>query len=94
MLDQLMSYTYSWPDFVGNVGVAILIATFFLNIHGKISATGFWYSFNNLLVSILLGISLLYNPNLSGIIIEAFWFVISFSGLIRVGLRKRRGLKY
>lgn len=78
---MMWEYNYTWSDFVGNVGVAILIATFYLNIAGKLDTKGFWYSFNNLLVAILLGINLYYKPNISSIIIEIFWAGISIYGI-------------
>jgi len=80
---DIWNYEYTWSDVVGNVGVAILIITFYLNIAGKIDTRGFWYSFNNLTVAVLLGINLYYKPNISSIIIEIFWFVISVYGLWR-----------
>jgi len=78
-----MEYTYDWSDFVGNVGVVILVGTFALLQFGKLDAKGFWYSFNNMLVAILLGVNLYYKPNLSSIIIEVFWFLLSIYGLIQ-----------
>jgi len=78
-----MEYNYEWSDFIGNVGVIILVGTFALLQFGKIDAKGFLYSFNNMLVAILLGINLYYKPNLSSIIIEVFWFWLSIYGLIQ-----------
>jgi len=78
-----MEYTYEWSDFIGNVGVVILVGTFALLQFGKLDAKGFWYSFNNMVVAILLSINLYYKPNLSSIIIEVFWFVLSIYGLVR-----------
>ena len=80
---DIWEYQYTWSDFVGNIGVALLIVTFYLNIAGKLNTKGFWYSFNNLVVAILLGINLYYKPNISSIIIEIFWSVISIYGLIQ-----------
>jgi len=80
---DLWTYDYTWSDFVGNIGVAILIASFYLNIAGKIDTKGFWYSFNNLIVAVLLGINLYFKPNLSSIIIEIFWGGISIYGLVQ-----------
>jgi hypothetical protein len=80
---DIWSYDYNWSDFVGNIGVAILISTFYLNVAGKLSSQGFWYNFNNLLVAMLLGINLYFKPNISSIIIEVFWSGISIYGLVR-----------
>lgn len=78
---DLFNYQYDWSDFVGNIGVVLLVATYAGLQFGKIDAKGFWYSFNNLLVAILLGINLYFKPNISSIIIEIFWFMISVYGL-------------
>ena len=80
---DIWAYNYTWSDFVGNVGVVILLATYAGLQLGKIDAKGFWYSFNNLIVAALLGINLYYKPNISSIIIEIFWFAISLYGLIK-----------
>lgn len=61
----------------------MLIATYAGLQFERIDAKGFWYSFNNLLVAILLGINLYYKPNISSIIIEIFWLGISAYGLYR-----------
>ena len=76
-----MYYSYDWSDFIGNIGVVILVGTFALLQFGKLDAKGFWYSFNNMVVAILLGINLYYKPNLSSIIIEVFWFFLSIYGI-------------
>lgn len=79
----MIEYTYTWSDFVGNIGVAILVASYAGLQFGKLDAKGFWYSFNNLLVAILLGVNLYFKPNLSSIIIEIFWAAISIYGLVQ-----------
>lgn len=80
---NVWDYTYTWSDFVGNVGVVLLVSTFALLQFGKIDAKGFWYSFNNMTVAVLLGINLYYKPNISSIIIEIFWFILSVYGLLQ-----------
>jgi len=77
-----MDYVYSWSDFVGNIGVALLIGTFAMLQFDKINPKGFWYSFNNLLVALLLLVNLYYKPNISSIIIEIFWILLSIYGLV------------
>ena len=83
LLEAIENYNYEWSDFVGNIGVALLVGSFYLNIAGKIDSAGFWYSFNNMVVAILLGINLYFKPNISSILIEVFWFIISAYGLIK-----------
>lgn len=80
---ELFNYQYQLSDFIGNIGVALLVSTFAAIQFGKMDPKGFWYSFNNMIVAILLGINLYFKPNLSSIIIEMFWFALSIVGLIR-----------
>jgi hypothetical protein len=76
-------------DIVGLVGVALLIVTYALLQLDKIDPKGFWYSFNNLLVAILVTVSLIYTPNIASIVIEVFWFLISLYGVIMYYKRKK-----
>ena len=76
------------PDFIGLTGVALLIVTYALLQLDKINPKGFWYSFNNLLVAILVTVSLIYTPNLASIVIEIFWFLISLFGVVMFFKRK------
>jgi len=69
------------PDLIGFIGVGILIFTYALLQLDKIDPKGFWYSFNNLLVAILVTVSLAYTPNIASLVIEFFWFIISVFGL-------------
>ena len=76
------------PDIIGLSGVALLIVTYALLQLDRIDPKGFWYSFNNLIVAILVTVSLIYTPNLASIVIEIFWFIISLYGLIMWNKRK------
>lgn len=69
------------PDIIGLLGVALLIGTYALLQFDKIDPKGFWYSFNNMMVAILVTVSLVYTPNLASLVIEFFWFMISVFGL-------------
>ena len=71
----------SIPDLIGFMGVALLIGTYALLQFDRIDPKGFWYSFNNMMVAILVTVSLVYTPNLASIVIEFFWFIISVFGL-------------
>lgn len=73
----------SIPDFVGLVGVAILIVTYAMLQFDRIDPKGFWYSFNNIIVAVLVTVSLLYNFNLASMVIEVFWFSLSIYGLVK-----------
>tara|TARA_B100001287_G_scaffold185952_1_gene156916 strand:+ start:994 stop:1263 length:270 start_codon:yes stop_codon:yes gene_type:complete len=76
------------PDLIGLTGVALLIVTYALLQLDRIDPKGFWYSFNNLLVAILVTVSLVYTPNLASIVIEIFWFLISLYGVVMFFKRK------
>ena len=76
------------PDLIGLTGDALLIVTYALLQLDKIDPKGFWYSFNNLLVAILVTVSLIYTPNLASIVIEVFWFLISLYGVVMFFKRK------
>ncbi len=78
----------TFPDIIGLTGVALLIITYALLQLDRIDPKGFWYSFNNLIVAILVTVSLIYTPNLASIVIEIFWFIISLYGLIMWNKRK------
>ena len=77
------------PDFIGLSGVALLIITYALLQLDRIDPKGFWYSFNNLIVAILVTVSLIYTPNLASIVIEVFWFIISLYGVVMYYNRKK-----
>jgi len=79
----------SITDIIGLIGVALLIVTYALLQLDKIDPKGFWYSFNNLLVAILVTVSLIYTPNIASIVIEVFWFLISLYGVIMYFKRKQ-----
>ena len=76
------------PEFIGYTGVALLIVTYAMLQLDKIDPKGFWYSFNNLIVAILVTVSLVYTPNLASLVIEFFWFIISLFGLVMYYKRK------
>jgi len=78
---MVIEYSYDLSDFIGNIGVILLVATYAGLQFDYINPKGFWYSFNNLMVAVLLGINLYFKPNLSSILIEIFWFLISIYGL-------------
>lgn len=72
---------YTIYDFIGNIGVVILISTYFLLIHGKIKAEDIKYSLLNLISAILITVSLMATLNISSLIIEIFWIAISLYGI-------------
>jgi|TARA_B100000073_G_scaffold346775_1_gene359067 hypothetical protein len=77
------------PEIIGFTGVALLIITYALLQLERIDPKGFWYSFNNLVVAILVTVSLVYTPNLPSLVIEFFWFIISAYGIYMYFKRRR-----
>ena len=78
------------PDLIGFSGVALLIVTYAMLQLDKIDPKGFWYSFNNLIVAILVTVSLLYTMNIASMVIEVFWFIISLYGLYAYRTRTKK----
>ena len=79
---------YEWHDFFGNVGVLLIIGSYFWMQIGRISGQSPVYSLVNAIGAALVLVSLYYDFNLSAALIESFWLVISLLGLF---LGKRRG---
>ncbi len=76
------------PDIIGYIGVALLIITYAMLQLDKIDPKGFWYSFNNMVVAILVTVSLLHTMNKASMVIEVFWFIISVYGIVMYFKRK------
>lgn len=78
------------PDLIGFSGVALLIVTYAMLQLDRIDPKGFWYSFNNLIVAILVTVSLLYTMNIASMVIEVFWFIISAYGIYAYFKRNKK----
>ena len=76
-----------WHDWVGSLGVLIIVAAYLWLQIGKISGQNVVFSGANLLGSMLILVSLYFNFNFSAVLIEIFWIVISLFGLV-MGLRR------
>ena len=61
----------------------LLVGTYWALQTDRINAKGFYYSFYNLMVAILLGINLYFKPVLANITLEIFWASMSFWGLYK-----------
>ena len=73
---------YTWYDFVGNVGVFLLLAAYLLLQLNKITSNQISYSLMNAVGAILILVSLIFEFNLSAFAIEFFWLLISIVGII------------
>lgn len=76
-------------DIIGLIGVALLIGTYAMLQFDRIDPKGFWYSFNNMVVAILVTVSLVYSFNLASMVIEVFWFGLSVYGIWKYYTRKK-----
>ena len=74
---------YTWLDLIGNTGVVVLMVTYLLLQLGKLRSDGLAYSLLNAVGASLIVVSLLSNFNLSALLIEVFWVLISFVGIYR-----------
>jgi nicotinamide riboside transporter PnuC len=74
-----MTYT----DWIGTLGVSILLSAFFLNLFNKISQDKPWYEMLNIAgaaIACYASVLLHYVPF---IILEASWALVSIMGLIK-----------
>ena len=74
---------YGVMDLVGNIGVAILMITYLLLQLEKLKSTNLSYSVLNALGASLIVASLIVDFNLSALLMEVFWVLISFIGIGR-----------
>lgn len=80
---------YELHDFLGNVGVVLILLSYLLLQIEKMSATSLLYSLVNALGAGLILVSLLHDFNLSAFIVEVVWLLISVYGLTRWRLKRR-----
>ncbi|HKP39247.1 MAG TPA: hypothetical protein VJT71_20485, partial [Pyrinomonadaceae bacterium] len=83
-----LAMQYAWYDFLGNIGVGLMVLGYLLLQAEKIRSSDLSYSLMNGIGALLVVISLLYRFNLSAFLVEAFWFVISVYGLIKFAGRR------
>ena len=74
---------YGLLDFVGNVGVVVLMVTYLLLQLNRLQSNDLSYSLLNAIGASLIVLSLLVNFNLSAFLMEVFWVLISFVGIYR-----------
>jgi hypothetical protein len=74
---------YGLMDLVGNIGVVTLMVTYLLLQLEKIRSTDLSYSVLNAVGASLIVASLIVDFNLSALLMEVFWVLISFIGIGR-----------
>lgn len=72
---------YEWHDFVGNLGVAMIVVSYYLLQTGRTTSNASTYLSANAIGAFLVLVSLLGEFNLSAFLVEFFWLMISLYGL-------------
>jgi hypothetical protein len=75
--------SYGPLDLLGNIGVVVLMATYLMLQLNKLSSDALAYSVLNAVGAGLIVISLTSNFNLSALLVEVFWVLISCVGIYR-----------
>jgi multidrug transporter EmrE-like cation transporter len=75
--------SYGPLDLVGNVGVVVLMITYLMLQLNKLRSGGLAYSLLNAIGASLIIVSLIVDFNLSALLMEVFWVLISFVGIYR-----------
>lgn len=70
-------------DYVGLSGVSLLLTAYFLLNTGKVSSRSLKYQFCNLIGAVFIFYSLMFHFNLSSVVIEVCWIIISLIGIYR-----------
>lgn len=79
----------TWHDFVGSIGVGIIILTYVALQLEKIRSETLAYSLLNAAGAGLIIVSLLYSFNFPAFIVEFFWLLISLFGVGKYFLRRK-----
>jgi hypothetical protein len=74
---------YGPLDLLGNIGVIMLMVTYLMLQLNKLSSDALAYSVLNAVGAGLVVISLTSNFNLSALLVESFWVLISCIGIYR-----------
>lgn len=83
---------YGLHDFVGNVGVVVVLLTYLLLQMDRMVASSLTYSISNAIGAVLILISLAQDFNLSAVIIESVWLIISVFGMARTIVLRRNAV--
>ena len=76
------------PDYVGFVGVGLVVGTYFLSQIGRMKNDTPLYPGLNALGAVFILYSLMASFNAASFVIEIFWLAISLVGLCRALMRR------
>ena len=79
---------YAWYDFVGSVGVFMIITTYVLLQTERLKSESLAYSVLNGLGAALIVFSLFYSFNFSAFVVESLWVLISVYGIVKYFLKR------
>lgn len=82
-----MNLGYEWHDLVGNLGVFLIVGSYFWMQIGRISGQSAVYSLLNAFGAAFILVSLWFDFNLSAVVVEVFWLAISLMGAARVWIK-------
>lgn len=74
---------YQWHDFIGNLGVAMIVTAYYLLQTERTTSQAIAYLSANAVGACLVLISLFGEFNLSAFLVEFFWLIISLYGLVQ-----------
>ena len=74
---------YGLVDLLGLIGVVLIVVTYLLLQLEKLKSNDLAYSLFNAIGASLIVLSLLINFNLSALLMEVFWVLISLLGIFR-----------
>ena len=75
--------SYAWHDAAGNLGVVMIVGTYLALQLERLRSTTLTYSVLNAVGAVLIAVSLVFEFNLSALLIEVFWVAISLIGIRR-----------
>ncbi|NKB62639.1 MAG: hypothetical protein GKR95_11130 [Gammaproteobacteria bacterium] len=79
-----------WYDWLGTLGVAMILFCYFLIQIGRIDSERLAFSVVNGAGASLILVSLYYEFNFASVLIEGFWVVISLIGVVRYFYRRHQ----
>ncbi len=75
--------SYGPLDLIGNIGVVLLMIAYLMLQLNKLRSDALAYSVLNAVGASLIIVSLIVDFNLSALLMEVFWVLISFVGIYR-----------
>lgn len=82
--------TFGLSDVVGIIGVSLIVVSYFLLQTQRIESSRLLYSVLNAVGALLVIFSLYFNFNFSAFVVEFFWLLISFYGIVRALLSRNK----